>query len=226
MLTFADDYAIGYFQRQGFTIEIDFERKYWDIGFLKHYESATLMHCKIDQDIDWLEITKQLRTLRTHVMDKIKELSYQHRIYSGITVFKEKKQVRIDPEKLIGLKLAGWNSSKYKDLVSVENYEKLKKQNKELLEEIKCDEDSWPFTNPVDILFPTEAEKYKQEITDPIDLQTIEENLDKGYYITREMFLSDLQRMVENCKQYNAKDSMFFELGEKIEKKHLKKFLT
>jgi len=132
--------------------------------------------------------------------------------------------VRIDPEMLTGLKLAGWNSSKYKQLVSPENYEKLKKQNKELLEEIKNDEDAWPFTHPIDVLFPTEAEKYKLEITDPIDLQTIEENLDRGFYITREMFLSDLQRMVENCKQYNQKDTMFYELGEKIEKKYLKKF--
>jgi histone acetyltransferase len=223
MLTYADDFAIGYFQRQGFTIDINFDRKYWDIGFLKHYDSATLMHCKIDPNVKWLEITQELRVLRCHVMEKMKELSYQHRIYSGITAFKEKKQVRIDVDKLTGLRLAGWNSTKYKELVSEENQAKLKKMNRELLEEIKMDSDSWPFTEPIDALFPTEAEKYKQEISDPIDLQTIEDNLERGFYITREMFLSDLQRMIDNCKQYNPKDSIYYELGEKIEKNHLKK---
>lgn len=47
MLTYADDFAIGYFQRQGFTLEIELPRSEWDIRFLKHYDSATLMHCHV-----------------------------------------------------------------------------------------------------------------------------------------------------------------------------------
>lgn len=63
LLTYADDTAIGYFQRQGmlngrqilnlsgFSCEIGLDPKEWDIGFLKYYDSATLMHCRIDTTI-------------------------------------------------------------------------------------------------------------------------------------------------------------------------------
>eukprot|EP01126_Amoeba_proteus_P006783 TRINITY_DN12386_c0_g1_i21.p1 TRINITY_DN12386_c0_g1~~TRINITY_DN12386_c0_g1_i21.p1 ORF type:complete len:210 (-),score=33.90 TRINITY_DN12386_c0_g1_i21:527-1063(-) len=75
LLTYADDTAIGYFQRQGkqlssylslllsfdgiifllgFSMEIKMDRKEWDIGFLKYYDSATLMHAPVDLDLGTL----------------------------------------------------------------------------------------------------------------------------------------------------------------------------
>lgn len=41
-LTYADNYAIGYFKKQGFTKEITFPRDKW-VGYIKDYDSANLM---------------------------------------------------------------------------------------------------------------------------------------------------------------------------------------
>jgi hypothetical protein len=41
-LTYADNYAIGYFKKQGFSKEITFPRERW-VGYIKDYDSANLM---------------------------------------------------------------------------------------------------------------------------------------------------------------------------------------
>jgi histone acetyltransferase len=41
-LTYADNYATGYFRKQGFTEEITLDKSQW-IGFIKDYEGGTLM---------------------------------------------------------------------------------------------------------------------------------------------------------------------------------------
>lgn len=41
-LTYADNYAIGYFKKQGFTVDITLEKSKW-MGYIKDYEGGTLM---------------------------------------------------------------------------------------------------------------------------------------------------------------------------------------
>jgi hypothetical protein len=41
-LTYADNFAIGYFKKQGFTKEITYPRERW-VGYIKDYDSANLM---------------------------------------------------------------------------------------------------------------------------------------------------------------------------------------
>ncbi|KAJ1669408.1 histone acetyltransferase, partial [Spiromyces aspiralis] len=41
-LTYADNYAIGYFKKQGFTKEITLDKRLW-VGYIKDYEGGTLM---------------------------------------------------------------------------------------------------------------------------------------------------------------------------------------
>lgn len=84
LLTYADDNAIGYFRRQGFSSDITWDRKYWDIGFLKLYDSATLMHCPIDQEVDYCEISEQVRRQRVALIKKMREISNQHLIHRGV----------------------------------------------------------------------------------------------------------------------------------------------
>lgn len=128
LLTYADDTAIGYFQRQGiktrffsktishchifissdllillgFSADIEMDVKDWDIGFLKYYDSATLMHCLVDSriskfsflfcfllrnvpnNLDYLEINHQIRLQRATFCKKMRQLSLQHIEYDGI----------------------------------------------------------------------------------------------------------------------------------------------
>ena len=44
-LTYADNYAVGYFRKQGFTKEIALDRSIW-AGYIKDYEGGTLMQVR------------------------------------------------------------------------------------------------------------------------------------------------------------------------------------
>ena len=43
-LTYADNYAVGYFRKQGFSKDITLDRSVW-AGYIKDYEGGTIMEC-------------------------------------------------------------------------------------------------------------------------------------------------------------------------------------
>ena len=60
MLTYADNNAIGYFRKQGFTNSPRMPRKQWR-GYIKDYEGGTLMEAYINPDIDFNNIYLDLK---------------------------------------------------------------------------------------------------------------------------------------------------------------------
>jgi len=134
--------------------------------------------------------------------------------------------MRLNLEELPGLKEVGWDPSAYRLLCSKESQAKIYSQNRELLDKMRKDPDSWPFRAPVSELFPTEAPKYLQKVLDPIDLRTIDEKLEKGFYLTHEMFVADLLRVVENCLEYNPPDSDYYLLAAGLREKYLQTEVT
>lgn len=203
LLTYADDSAIGYFQRQGFTLDIGMETKDWDIGFLKYYDSATLMHCAVDMRIDYLEINHQIRLQRATFCKKMRQLSHQHQEYEGIKKFDRNRESYVDPMKIQGLIESGWTTYQLDKLLEKDNQDRIYKENKAIIEAIKSNTSLCePFAKPVVELYPKLASTYLETIPDPIDLRTISEKLERRCYICPEMLLADLQRMVENCKNF------------------------
>jgi len=87
-LTYADNYAIGYFKKQGFTKQISQPRERW-AGFIKDYDGGTLMECKINHHIDYLRLGALIKRQRAAVHEQIKLISNSHIIYPGLKVFKE-----------------------------------------------------------------------------------------------------------------------------------------
>ncbi|KAG8924227.1 histone acetyltransferase [Tulasnella sp. 417] len=61
-LTYADNYAIGYFKKQGFTKEITLPRPVW-VGYIKDYEGGTLMQCTLVEKVDYLN-TKEMLSIQ------------------------------------------------------------------------------------------------------------------------------------------------------------------
>lgn len=59
-LTYADEFAIGYFKKQGFSMEITVAKSFY-AGFIKEYEGATLMHCELNPSIRYTEFTAVVR---------------------------------------------------------------------------------------------------------------------------------------------------------------------
>lgn len=58
-LTYADNYAVGYFKKQGFSKEISFPRERW-VGYIKDYEGGTIMQCKMLPKVRYAEVHQML----------------------------------------------------------------------------------------------------------------------------------------------------------------------
>jgi histone acetyltransferase len=59
-LTYADEFAIGYFKKQGFTKDISLPTEAY-LGFIKDYEGATLMGCDLNSSIIYTQFTSVVR---------------------------------------------------------------------------------------------------------------------------------------------------------------------
>lgn len=73
-LTYADNYAIGYFQKQGFSKHIAMPKERW-VGFIKDYDGGTLMECYVHPGIDYLNVAGIVTKQRQFVLDRIQEFS-------------------------------------------------------------------------------------------------------------------------------------------------------
>jgi N-acetylglutamate synthase-like GNAT family acetyltransferase len=62
-LTYADNYAIGYFKKQGFSKVVSMPRPNW-FGYIKDYDGGTLMECTIHHQINYLRITSMVQKQR------------------------------------------------------------------------------------------------------------------------------------------------------------------
>jgi len=110
-LTYADNYAVGYFEKQGFTKEISLDKKVW-AGYIKDYEGGTIMECKMVPKVDYLDKKRIFSAQREAVLSKVREMSKSHVVHPGLEVFKEgqwEDGMSVDPKDVPGLKETGWN---------------------------------------------------------------------------------------------------------------------
>jgi histone acetyltransferase len=102
-LTYADNYAIGYFKKQGFTKEITLDRQIW-MGYIKDYEGGTIMQCSMLPRIRYLDASKILLLQKAAIIRKIRDISKSHIVRPGIQEFKE-GTTEIDPMTIPGLSM-------------------------------------------------------------------------------------------------------------------------
>eukprot|EP00116_Pleurobrachia_bachei_P003366 sb/3463628/ len=194
-LTFADEFAIGYFKKQGFTKNITLESHKYH-GYIKDYEGATLMQCALNPKICYKELSRVIKRQKEIVQGLVEwRQSKTSKVYPGITSFK--KGGRIAIEDIPGVLETGWTprTEKEEENSSINN-----KYFTTIWAKLKGHSSAWPFLEPVK---PEIAPDYYQHIKYPCDLQTIGEKLGQGYYKTRKMFIADINRMINNCKLYN-----------------------
>jgi histone acetyltransferase len=103
-LTYADNYAIGYFKKQGFTTDITLEKSLW-MGYIKDYEGGTIMQCTMVDKVKYLDLVKIITSQRWAVFKKIQESVNSCKIYPGL---KFTDQNPIPPEKIPGVVEGGW----------------------------------------------------------------------------------------------------------------------
>ncbi|KAG9477980.1 hypothetical protein GDO78_013134 [Eleutherodactylus coqui] len=73
--------------------------------------------------------------------------------------------------------------------------------------------DSWPFHHPVNKKFVPD---YYKVIANPMDLETIRQNISKHKYQNREIFLSDVNLISANSVKYNGPDSQYSKTAQEI----------
>ncbi|XP_014226861.1 histone acetyltransferase KAT2B [Trichogramma pretiosum] len=227
-LTFADEFAIGYFKKQGFSKEIKLPKATYQ-GYIKDYEGAMLMHCELNSKIVYTEFTTVVRKQK----EIIKQLIYKRqqeiqKIHPGLTCFKE--GVRgIPVESIPGIHETGWKNCTQTRTRGVAKgtqgsepieacmdvVDSLYNGLKQVLSSVKAHNSSWPFLKPVD---KNEVPDYYDHIKYPMDLKTMSERLKSRYYVTRRLFIADMTRIFTNCRLYNGPDTEYYSCANSLEK--------
>lgn len=78
-----DNFAVGYFRKQGFTQKISMPKEKW-FGFIKDYEGGTLMECHISSKVDYLRLYEVLSEQQKAVQRAIMKLR-PPRVFPGLT---------------------------------------------------------------------------------------------------------------------------------------------
>lgn len=127
-LTYADNYAVGYFRKQGFTKEITLPRSVW-AGYIKDYEGGTIMECVLLPKVNYVGIRDMVAKQRDAVLAKIREVSKSQVVYSGIQQFQvtNNGEFRIDYRDVPGLGacLVHWTSPVFHSLSHRNSRERL-----------------------------------------------------------------------------------------------------
>lgn len=102
-LTYADNYAVGYFRKQGFSKDITLDRSIW-AGYIKDYEGGTIMQCKLMPKVDYLNTQELISQQREAILSKIRQMSRSHIVHPGLTQFQANVEgFEIDPNDVPGL---------------------------------------------------------------------------------------------------------------------------
>lgn len=218
-LTFADEYATGYFRKQGFSKEIKLPKSAY-LGYIKDYEGATLMGCELNPRIvytQFSEVIKKQKEIVRHLIEK--KRAEQRKVYPGLACFKEGVR-QIPIESIPGVIEAGWKpTDKSRDQETMDP-DDLFLALKGILQQIKTHPSAWPFQKPVD---KTEALDYYDHIKYPMDLKTMTDRLKNRYYVHKRVFQADMMRIFTNCRSYNDPDTEYYRCANVLEKFFLTK---
>lgn len=213
-LTYADNYATGYFQKQGFTKDISLEKSVW-MGYIKDYEGGTLMQCSTVPRVRYLEVGRLLLKQKETVRAKIRLLSKSHIVHEPPAQWAPGGVMTpIDPLSIPSIRATGW-SPDMDQLARVPRHGPHFNELRRFLYQVQNHKQAWPFTHPVN---KDEVPDYYNVIKTPMDLSTIEERLESDHYSAPREMVADLKLMFNNCRQYNDATTVYNKCAVKLEK--------
>ncbi|KAG5654384.1 hypothetical protein H0H81_003208 [Sphagnurus paluster] len=225
-LTYADNYAVGYFEKQGFSKDITLDRSVW-AAYIKDYEGGTIMQCTMLRKVDYLDKPSIFAQQQEAVMTKIRQMSKSHIVYPGLPQFQPgaPEGVTVDPKDVPGLRESGWT------VTMALNETRQPPRNADtyylerILKDLQGHPQAWPFLVPVN---PQEVLDYYDVIKNPMGtplvprvvsyFHTMEHKLETNQYPTVESFLADAQLVFDNCRLYNPEPTIYHRNANKLEK--------
>ena len=209
-LTYADNFAVGYFKKQGFSDNLTIQDYRWK-GYIKDYDGGTLMECIINPAIDYRAVKETVKRHRAFLVGEIKKRLKVNRVYEGIKA-KDLAKYASNPYAIPGVREAGWRAT-----TSYKSGRVLRPFQSALLKcvsRLSACEFAWPFREPV----PPTLEGYLDVVKYPVDLSLIKLRAVNGMYKTVSSFFMDLERMCDNCKMFNPEESIYWECADKMQR--------
>ncbi|KAH7919738.1 Bromodomain-containing protein [Leucogyrophana mollusca] len=215
-LTYADNYAVGYFRKQGFSKDITLDRSVW-AGYIKDYEGGTIMQCTMLRKVNYLDKANIIAQQREAILTKIREMSKSHIVYPGLTQFMDDGSaggLKIDPKDVPGLRESGWTPSMD---TNVRSTPRSAEQNfmQRLLTDLQGHPLAWAFLYPVN---GEEVVDYYEVIRKPMDFSTMQQKLERNQYTELKSFVDDAHLVFDNCRLYNPEGSIYAKNATKLEK--------
>ncbi|KAL7549527.1 hypothetical protein ACHAWF_012797 [Thalassiosira exigua] len=246
-ITYADNYAIGYFKKQGFTKSVQMPKGRYH-GLIKDYDGGTIMECYIHPSIDYTRVRETVAAQRKFILDRIRASTSKSDkvVYpplptdfvstlppcaappppaASAAVVSSASAHAAAVERALrvpGVAAAGWTA---RDLLAAvrEDRGDTDRRRHQLRSDLlslvsKVSEQQFAWCFR-DPVNTDEVEDYLDVIPDPIDLRTVERRIRRGdWYKSKHMLYSDMMRMVNNCKIYNGEGSQYYEYAVSLEK--------
>lgn len=203
IMAYADNYAIGFFKKQGFSTDIYFNN--WQ-GYIKDYEGGTLVQCKVLWEINYLRKMELIEKKRVEFVKKMSQIS-SFNILRGPVDFANMTSV---------WDITGLKEAKFTEEMLRTTTKKLKNVFRYILSDIRSDSHAWPFVLPVNA---KEVPDYYQIIKYPMDLSTIEKNIENDKYQSLGEFEEDFRKIFTNCYTYNAPNTTYCKCAYSLEQK-------
>lgn len=217
-LTYADNFAVGYFKKQGFSQVLSLPKERW-LGLIKDYDGGTLMECQVQWDVDNLQVKPMAQRMQRKYVDLALKLRGERSSAGSVHPGLGPNVVLTDAYlQLPGLAEAGWekpnlespnlsNAARVLLLTQLHGPE-LQQALDMLLGKIRtAHECSWPFLEPVPVGVVVD---YLQIIRTPMDLGLVQNKIAMGAYPTASGMRSDLQLVIDNCMTYNHPDTSYY----------------
>ncbi|KAG9127816.1 histone acetyltransferase [Ceratobasidium sp. 392] len=214
-LTYADNFAIGYFKKQGFTKEITLPRSVW-MGYIKDYEGGTIMQCSLIPKIDYLSVQELLAKQKQAILDKIRAKSRAHIVHPGLAHFRSGGAAAgpIDYRDVPGLRESGW-TPEMDEIIRMPARGPQHSTMEAVLKELRSNQAAWAFQKPVNI---DEVKDYLDVVKKPMDFESMEFKLENNAYATMEEFVADAKLVFSNCKLFNQESSIYHKSAVKMER--------
>jgi histone acetyltransferase len=176
ILTFADNSAINYFKKQGFSTEIKCPYDIWK-GLIKEYDKATLMEATINQNISYMDFKHTLNMQKDYLislckgylnvrkensiteLERVIKLNNSEVSSSINSIIISEKLFNLIP----GVKDSQWSYNEYVEIKKTKNSFKSKCFN--ILAKLKEEKTATPFLLPVD---PNFVPDYYNIIKEPM----------------------------------------------------------
>ncbi|CDI76164.1 hypothetical protein EPH_0025910 [Eimeria praecox] len=240
----SDNFAVGYFRKQGFTSRISLPRDRW-LGYIKDYDGGTLMECRISNKVNYLKLSALLEKQRKAAEACIEE-STTRVLMPGLDVWKKDPSRVLLPFEVPGLVAAGYRqpitptdglagatrggenacpasegaaaaaaaAAASKMQQEEKQRRSLKNQIAALLALLDRHPSSWPFRRPVSV---SEAPDYYEVVKYPVDISSMRRKNKSGGYRTKQELGSDMVRMFENCRLYNNSNTIYYKYADELQ---------